>query len=59
MATHTDPPTTQPCMQVDGYANIHNGFEFANTVIDYNSDIKTAVATAFAEAIASAQLETR
>ena len=43
-------------MQVDGYASIDNGFEFSKKVFDYNEEVKTAVATAFAEAIASACL---
>ena len=49
--------TTQTCMHaVDGYASIDNGFEFSKKVFDYNEEVKTAVATAFAEAIASACL---
>lgn len=41
-------------MQVDGYSSIDNHGDFSKTVFEYNEVVKTAVATAFAEAIASA-----
>lgn len=43
----------QPYFQVDGYASVDNGGEFTDTVFDFNQVVKEAVATAFAEAVAS------